>query len=518
MNWARAAWRGSPTEYEAQAARAASTVLKSAAMTPAFVLTGRTLLAVLPLALTACATAPPMLPLPVSAPERWSAPLPHGGQTQALADWWRQWNDPVLPRLIEQAQALSPGLASAQARLVEARTQRVEAAAKLQPLLSGNASVSRGYSTALGSVATIASAGPQLSWEADLFGMNRAALAASEARLQGARAQWHEARVSVAAEVASQYAQWRQCLGQARLAEADARSREASARWVEQARQAGLQAPSAQALAEASAAEGRQRWHQQQTQCEVQVRALVALTGQTPAFFDKLRDSDPPTPPDTLFSLDSLPARVLEQRPDVVQATRQVAAQWAEVQQADAAGYPQLSLQGSVSALRLDARGSTQHLSTWSLGPLSLSFPITDGGRLKAERQAAQARYTEALALYQARVRQAVREVEEALLNLASARQRQHDALLASQGYDSVLQQTQTRQRAGLASLAEVEEARRNALAARTSLSALGLERQLAWINLYRAAGGGWDGSTAEPAVAEEAAAPSGPSRPAPSL
>ena len=487
-------------------------------MTPAFVQIGRALLAVLPLALTACATPPAMPPLPASAPERWSAPLPHGGQPQALADWWRQWNDPVLPRLIEQAQALSPGLASAQARLVEARTQQVEAAAKLQPLLSGNASVSRGYSTALGSVATIASAGPQLSWEADLFGMNRAALAASEARLQGARAQWREARVSVAAEVASQYAQWRQCLHQARLAGDDARSREASARWVEQARRAGLQPPSTQALAEASAAEGRQRWQQQQTLCEVQVRALVALTGQAPGFFDTLRDSAPPAPPDALFSLDRLPARVLEQRPDVVQATRQLAANWAEVRQADAAGYPQLSLQGSVSALRLDARGSTQHLSTWSLGPLSLSFPITDGGRLKAERQAAQARYTEAVALYQARVRQAVREVEEALLNLASARQRQHDALLASQGYERVLQDTQSRQRAGLASLAEVEEARRSALAAQTSLSTLGLERQLAWINLYRAAGGGWDGNTATPGATEEATAPSGPNRPAPSL
>lgn len=487
-------------------------------MTPAFVLTGRALLAVLPLALMACANPQAMPPLPSTAPERWSAPLPHGGQPQALADWWRQWKDPELPRLIEQAQALSPGLASAQARLVEARTQRVEAAAKLQPLLSGNASLSRGYSTALGSVATIASAGPQLSWEADLFGMNRAALAASDARLQGARAQWHEARVSVAAEVASQYAQWRQCLHQARLAGADARSREASARWVEQARRAGLQAPATQALAEASAAEGRQRWQQQQTLCEVQVRALVALTGQAPSHFDSLQGSEPPAPPDTLFSLDSLPARVLEQRPDVVQATRQLAAQWAEVQQADAAGYPQLSLQGSVSALRLDARGSTQHLSTWSLGPLSLSFPITDGGRLKAERQAAQARYTEAVALYQARVRQAVREVEEALLNLASARQRQHDAQLASEGYERVLQDTQTRQRAGLASLAEVEEARRSALAAQTSLSALALERQLAWINLYRAAGGGWDGDTLAPAATETATTPSSPNRPGPSL
>lgn len=80
-------------------------------MTPAFVLTGRALLAMLPLALAACAAPPAMPPLQASAPERWSAPLPHGGQTQALADWWGQWNDPVLTRLIEQAQALSPGLA-----------------------------------------------------------------------------------------------------------------------------------------------------------------------------------------------------------------------------------------------------------------------------------------------------------------------------------------------------------------------------------------------------------------------
>ena len=101
-----------------------------------------------------------------------------------------------------------------------------------------------------------------------------------------------------------------------------------------------------------------------------------------------------------------------------------------------------------------------------------------------------------------------------------------------------MLQHTQTRQRAGLASLAEVEEARRSALAAQTSLSTLALERQLAWINLYRAAGGGWDGNTAAPEatsnvtskattattpdattdITQEAAAPAGTARPGPAL
>jgi outer membrane protein TolC len=183
----------------------------------------------------------------------------------------------------------------------------------------------------------------------------------------------------------------------------------------------------------------------------------------------------------------------------VYQAVLDVAAASAEVGSARADRFPRLSLSGSIAAGRVRTGGVTTQLDTWSIGPLALTLPIFDGGRRAAGVDAAQARYEEAAALYRGRVRQAVREVEEALVALDSARARNDDARIATEGYRVSFNATEARYRSGLASLVELEDARRTALAAETALVALQRERVAAWIALYRAAGGGWtrpDGAT----------------------
>ena len=90
-------------------------------------------------------------------------------------------------------------------------------------------------------------------------------------------------------------------------------------------------------------------------------------------------------------------------------------------------------------------------------------------------------------------MRNAVREVEEALLTLRSTQDRNGDAEVAAQGYAESLAATQARFGQGLASLVELEDARRNALATESALLALQLERLQAWIALYRAVGGGFE-------------------------
>ncbi|HYF19873.1 MAG TPA: TolC family protein, partial [Ramlibacter sp.] len=84
------------------------------------------------------------------------------------------------------------------------------------------------------------------------------------------------------------------------------------------------------------------------------------------------------------------------------------------------------------------------------------------------------------------------REVEQALVSLESARTRDEDARLAAEGYRASFAATEARYRAGLASLFELEDARRTLFAAETALVTLQRERTAAWVSLYRAAGGGW--------------------------
>ena len=104
----------------------------------------------LPLAFSACTLPRPPEKVTAPTPTQWSTPLPHGGSLPVLADWWRQLDDPLLVKLIDAAQAASPTVASAAARIAEARASHVAAGAALAPNLSANASASRSNSPTSG--------------------------------------------------------------------------------------------------------------------------------------------------------------------------------------------------------------------------------------------------------------------------------------------------------------------------------------------------------------------------------
>ena len=433
-------------------------------------------------------------------PTQWNAPLPHGGSGTDLAVWWQELGDPLLLQLIAASQEESPTLAGATSRLAQARAALGSARGANQPHLSATASAPRGVSSASPPVGTGLQSSLDASWELDLFGTNRNTAQAAEARLQGSRAQWHEARVSVAAETATLYFGWRSCTQVLALVQADTRSRSETARLAELSARAGFTAPAVAALAQAGAAEGRTRSTQQSLQCDNSVKALVALTAlDEPDLRQRLNGATQAAAPASLPGVASVPADLLAQRPDLYNAEREVAAASADLGAAQAQRYPRLALNGSIGTLNYSNAQGTTDLSTWSIGPLSVSLPLLDGGRRAANVEVAQARYTEAVALYQAKVRQAVREVEDALLSLTSTDAQKHDAALAAQGYSTSFQATQARYQAGAASLPELEDARRITLAAQTTLLQLDLQRTQAWISLYRALGGGWKRDAAAP-------------------
>lgn len=459
--------------------------------------------------LAGCALPRPPAAAAATAPPQWYAPLPHGGTLVDLRQWWQQFNDPVLVDLVEAAQTVAPTVASAGSRIAQARAARVGANAALLPALDGGLSASRG-NTQTGLPTTVVQASAQAAWELDLFGGNRAAADAAQARLQGAQAGWHDARVAVAAETASSYVNLRSCERQLVVTRNDARSRAETARLTGLSADAGFTAPAVAAQARASAAEAAARSTQQQAQCELEVKALVALTGLAePGLRDRL--AGPWIAPErfALLTVPSVPAALLAQRPDVYQAAREVAAASADVGSARAQQYPRLSLSGQIAGGFVRTMGITSEAKTWSIGPLALTLPLFDAGRRAADTDAAVARYEEAVALYAARVRRAVGEVEQALVNLESARARGEDARTAVAGYRASLAATEALYRSGLGNLIDVEDQRRVALAAETALVSLQRERIAAWIALYRALGGGW--MPPPPAAAAAAAAPAQP-------
>ena len=467
----------------------------------------KTLFLLSPLFLAACAVTAPTSqvndqvaakwysPLPVAA----KADLPHQGSVTALANWWQSLGDPLLVELIASAQAASPSVTAAASRIAQARSAVVATGAAFGPNLSAAANASRGVTQLNVPLASVGQVGLQASWEIDLWGGNRAAQEAAQARLMGSQAGWHEARVSVAAEVANTYLNLRTCELLVNVAKDDVTSRTETSRLTGLLANAGFTAPANAALARASNAQSQSMLTMQRTQCDMQVKALVALTTFSESEIRSNLTSNTGAAGVSLalaamnkVAIPALPAQLLAQRPDVFAAQQEVAAASGDVGSAQAAKYPRLGLSGSVGLQNIRSGGVSVNGATWSIGPVSVTLPILDGGRSNAAVDLANANYEAASANYRAKVRGAVREVEEALLSVQSAADRLQDAAIATEGYGAAFVASEARFKSGLGSLSDLEDTRRTALAAKTALLNLERERSAAWVALYRAVGGGW--------------------------
>ncbi|MGZ3443260.1 MAG: efflux transporter outer membrane subunit, partial [Polyangia bacterium] len=429
----------------------------------------------------------------------WQAPLPHGGTMGELRHWWAQFDDPLLARLIDAAESASPTVASAGARIAEARARRAAAGAALLPSLDANVSAVRGRQDLSLPTGSSESAALQASWELDVFGGNRAARSAAAERVAGAAASWHDARVVVAAETANQYVGLRAC--EARLVQArlDAASRAETARLTELSMRSGFEAPGNAALARASASQGLLQAGQLGEQCDQTVKSLVALTGLAePELRSLLGPAVARVPEPAAIEVPSVPAAALAQRPDVFARARDVAAASADVGQARAAQLPRVTLAGSIGVGRIEFGGGAFTGALWSIGPVAVSLPVFDAGARRANVVAARARYDEAASAYAATLRNAIRDVENALVTLQGTADRSADAQTAAENFEVSVRATDARYRSGFGTLFELEDARRNALLAQITLIDLRRERVAAWIALYRALGGGWSENAAE--------------------
>lgn len=446
---------------------------------------------------------PPTDPPALKAPTAWQAPVPQPAAVEAQAaprGWFAQFDDPLLLALIDAAQAASPTVAAAGSRIEQARASSVAAGALLLPALNANANATAGRTDLATPRAGYATANLQASWELDLFGANQAGRDAALARLQGAQAGLADARIAVAAETAASYNALRACEALVVQTEADTASRAETARVSELAAKAGLFAPATAALARASAAQGRSLLAGQRAQCELLLKALVALTAlDEPGLRQQLAPCSAQLPVPAGIVVKSVPAAALAQRPDLTAAAQQVVAAAEDTAQSQALRYPSVRIAGSVGPAWLRTENMSFNGTLWTLGPLQVSLPLFDGGTRVANVVAARARYDEAVSAYQGLTRNAVREVESALVTLDTSAQRVQDTRIAVDGFEASLKAADARFRGGLGSLFDLEDARRSALVAHSALIDLQREQVAAWINLYRALGGGWAPDTADP-------------------
>jgi multidrug efflux system outer membrane protein len=424
---------------------------------------------------TGCALVGPDYHAPAATvPPQWTAPLPHSASLAKLEDWWKQFNDPVLLKLQEAAEQDSPSLAIAWGNIEVARATLASTRAGGVPAVSANASASRARQ--LNAAAnTTSTASMDASWELDLFGKVRRGV---------------DARVSLAAEVATNYVKYRACVQLVDTYVQELGSTTETAKATESLVRAGLSAGNDAALARASRASTTSTLQEQRSQCELLVKSLGNLTGMPDAALRQLLGEGAALPAITALVVQAVPAEVVRQRPDVASRERDLAAASASIGVAQAKRYPSLSLAGSIG---FSTSGETSS-NTWSFGP-SLSLPLLDGGARRAAVESARASYEIAYAQWRSTVRDAVTEVEKTLVQLDNTSQRAVEAENAAREYRSYLAGVDAERRAGSASLLTFEEARRQALAAQVELIGLQRDNVVYWIALYKALGGGWDAS-----------------------
>lgn len=434
-----------------------------------------------------------MLALEEKVPPQWQVPLPHDGKVSDLRLWWTQFDDPLLNELILAAELNSPSVAAARSRLYQARAASTSATATLLPRLDATLSGSRGQQDIRFPSGTATSGGLAASWEIDLFGAASANYDAANLRYSGAQADWHLARVTLAADVATSYVGLRACEASLAQRQTDAESRRETSRLTGINAEAGLESPANAALARASAAQGNNILTQQRAQCEIAVKTLVALTAISEAELrQRMAGKTSRIPEPAGIVVNAVPAAAIAQRPDLYSAAQAVLAASADVSNLEAQRLPRITLAGNISHSRFSSDTATIDGRVWTLGPLQVTLPIFDAGTRRANVDTGRARYDEAVINYGSRLRGAVREVEEALVNLQSAADRAADAQLAVDGFAASYKGVEARQRHGLASLFELEDARRSLTAARIALIDVQRDRVNAWVALYRALGGGW--------------------------
>ncbi len=445
--------------------------------------------------LSACTVGPSyQSPAPV-APAQWHAALPHGGDVTQLKEWWSRFDDPSVAQLIDIAQRDSPSIEAAVMRIEQARANMRVAGATPWPAVDVKSGLQRsatGIPPAAGA-RTTASVAADASWEIDLFGGLRATREAARARLSAREIEWHDARISLAAEVANTYLGLRACEALVANLRLDVDSRKQTVDLTTRKVEAGFSAPADAALLRASLADANGRTIAQHAECDGLVKTLVSLTGiEEPNLREQLAGRTARVPDAPALAMVSVPAVALTQRPDLAAAERELRATSAEINTAEANRYPRLTLTGSIGYSAVRFAGETSDGMSWGFGP-ALSIPIFDAGRRAALADAARARFGELRALYMQRAREAIREVEQALVRLDAAGRRQFDALTAVKDFEAFLAAAETRWNAGVGNLIELEEARRQALNANATLVQLRREHGVQWINLYKAMGGGWE-------------------------
>lgn len=425
----------------------------------------------------------------------------------SLATWWTGLGDPLLAALVAEGLAANPDLERARERLREVRAARRIAAAPLYPTLDATGNARRSDPSeeiGPGEAFDAYAAGFDARWELDVFGGTRRAIEAAAADIGQAGALLAATQVSLAAEIATTYVEFRNRQALLEVVRANLATQSETLQLTEWRALAGLVTQQDVAQARANREQTRAQLPLLQVQLAAAGHRLAVLLGQAPGALDS-RLAAPRALPALPASLAvGIPAATLHQRPDVIAAERALAAATARVGVAEAQRYPAFTLSGSLGleALELGALGGGSALGSTALA--GVTAPLFNAGRLRAQVEAQDARRGQAHAEWRRTLLDALAEVENALVEYARTRERGLALGAAVDAAREAASLARQRYGAGLIDFQAVLTSERTALTLEESAAANRAATVQALIQLYKALGGGWSSDTVAARGGEE--------------
>ena len=411
--------------------------------------------------------------------------------------WWEIFGDAQLNRLEEMIDINNQNVKQAEAQYRQARASIDLNRANYYPVIGSSPSITQSDTgknggRGVGGTSQTFSLPAPVSWEPDLWGRVRLAVEGATASAQVSAADLENIRLSTQALLATDYFALSGNDMQEAILQNTIEAYRRNLQLTINRYNGGVASKSDITLAQTQLAGALAQSTDFKIARAANEHAIATLTGRPPAEVSipavKIEGPPPPIPV-------ALPSLLLERRPDIAAAERQVAVANANIGLTQTAFYPTLTLSATPGLLSTSlANLFTWGSRVWSAGP-SISQTLFDFGRRNASVRGSEAAYDATVAAYRQTVLSAFQEVEDDLASLRylaeEAVQQQEAVVAAEQALDLEL----ARYRAGTDSYINVITTQTITLNDQQAAVSILQRRMLAAVDLVKALGGGWDAS-----------------------
>jgi len=441
-------------------------------------------------------TAPEMV-LPDAWHQRLAGDLNSG--SSSLESWWRKFNDPTLNRLIDRSRKANPDLKLALERVTEARAARGVARSQLFPTINTGGDLVRSRSSEsflgplppAGNPSNYWGTGFDAGWEIDFFGGVRRSIESAKATEEAFVEAYRDTTVSLLAEVAINYVEFRTFEERISLARANIENQRDSVQLTRDREEAGLAPELDVSQAETNLASSEALIPALKEARTLSANRLSTLLGGYPGSINSWLSSSRGIPVPGRSAGIGIPANLVRSRPDIRRAERLLAAQTAQIGVAEADLYPRFTLAGDFAfqaanpsdLLDADSRA-------YSFGP-SFRWQIFSAGRIKNQIAIEESRTKQAYLNYESTVLKAVEDVENSLAKVANERERLVLLEKAVSSARKTVSLVKDNYREGLVDFQNVLDAERTIFVAEDEAATSRGRISSGYISLFKALGGG---------------------------